>query len=245
MTEHSPAVQATIQELVLANRILAHEGILDVFGHVSARHPERPDRYLLSRSLSPELVSAADIMEFDLESNPVDQRGRTMYSERPIHGCIYQTRPDVMAVCHNHAELLLPFAVTDSAIRPVVHFAAAIGSEIPKWEIRDEFGAETNMLVVDNDRGRSLARALGSGRVCLMRGHGSVVCALNVRATVFVSITLMQNARVLRDARVMGEVNYLTPGEVRALDGRVLAPLSLDRAWNYWCKRACSEGDGI
>jgi ribulose-5-phosphate 4-epimerase/fuculose-1-phosphate aldolase len=238
MSELSVAVRQLVHELVVANRILAREGVLDVFGHVSARHPERADRYFMSCSRSPELVKAEDIMEFDLDSNAIDPQDRTTYSERPIHGCIYQARPEVGAVCHNHAHALLPFAVTTRPLRPVFHVAAAIGANVPTWEIRDDFGDATNMLVTDNQRGKSLAKALGSGSTCLMRGHGSVVAARNVRSTVFVAISLMENAAILTEALKLGEINYLSAGEVRELSERVLAPKSLDRAWDYWCARA-------
>jgi ribulose-5-phosphate 4-epimerase/fuculose-1-phosphate aldolase len=231
-------LRQAIQQLVVANRILAHEGVLDVFGHVSMRHPERNDRYLLACSRSPELVTADDILEFDLESNALDDRGLTLYSERPIHGCIYQARADVKAVCHNHAHSLLPFGITGVPLKPVFHVAAAIGYEVPTWEIRDEFGDATTLLVTDNDRGHSLAKALGLGTTCLMRGHGSVAAAGDLRRVVYIAITLMQNAAILSESLRMGAVNYLSPGEVEQLRQRVLAPRSLDRAWDYWCERA-------
>ena len=234
----SEALRQTIRQLVVANRILAHEGVLDVFGHVSVRHPERADRYLLSCSRSPELVTEEDILEFDLDSNPIDDGGRTLYSERPIHGCIYRTRADVSAVCHNHAHSLLPFGVTGVSLRPVFHVGAAIGAEVPTWEIRDEFGDATNMLVTDNERGSSLAKALGGSPTCLMRGHGSVAVARDLRSVVYVAITLMQNAAILTESLKMGAVNYLSSGEVDQLSKRVLESRSLDRAWNYWCQRA-------
>jgi ribulose-5-phosphate 4-epimerase/fuculose-1-phosphate aldolase len=243
-TQGERASQASHQ-LVVANRILAREGVLDIFGHVSVRHPERPDRYLLACSRSPELVQEKDILEFDLDSNPIDDQGQTLYSERPIHGCIYRARPDVMAVCHNHAHSLLPFGVTGRPLKPVFHVGAAIGREVPVWEIRDEFGDSTNLLVTDNDRGCSLARALGPGSTCLMRGHGSVVASQDLRSTVYVAITLMQNAAILSEALKMGEVNYLSPGEVRELGPRVLAPRSLDRAWEYWCQRAGYPSESV
>jgi ribulose-5-phosphate 4-epimerase/fuculose-1-phosphate aldolase len=230
-------VSEAIEELVLANHILAHEGVLDMFGHVSVRHPTRPDRYFLACSRSPEGVTIDDILEFDLESNPIDDRGLTLYSERPIHGAVYQARPDVASVCHNHAHSLLPFAVAGRALRPVFHVGGAIGAEVPVWEIRDEFGDSTNLLVTDNDRGRSLAKKLGGGSTCLMRGHGSVVASRDLRSTVYVAITLMHNAAILTEALRMGEVNYLSPGEVQEAGERVLGPRSLDRAWEYWCHR--------
>jgi HCOMODA/2-hydroxy-3-carboxy-muconic semialdehyde decarboxylase len=226
-----------LDQLVIANRILAREGVIDAFGHVSLRHPGRADRYFLARSRSPELVEGGDLMEFDLDSNPVDQRGRTMYSERPIHGCIYRTRPEVMAVCHNHAHSLIPFGATGAAIKPIWHMAAGIGSNVPIWDIRDEFG-DTDMLVTNNQMGSSLARKLADGRVCLMRGHGAVVATHDLRATVFVAIGLMQNATMLKEAREMGQVTYLSDGEIRATSEMLFKPRSQNRAWEYWCRRA-------
>jgi HCOMODA/2-hydroxy-3-carboxy-muconic semialdehyde decarboxylase len=132
----SSDMSRALDQLVIANRILAREGVIDAFGHISIRHPERPDRYWLARSRSPELVEGGDLMEFDLDSNPVEQRGRTMYSERPIHGCIYRARPEVMAICHNHAHSLIPFGVSASTVKPIWHMAAGIGAAVPIWDIR-------------------------------------------------------------------------------------------------------------
>ena len=129
-------LETALDDLVIANRILANEGVIDAFGHVSVRDPHRPDHYFLARSRSPELVERDDIMEFDLGNRPVDQRGRTMYSERPIHGSVYAARADVMAVCHNHARSLIPFGITGTPIRPVFHIAGSIGPEVPIWDVR-------------------------------------------------------------------------------------------------------------
>jgi ribulose-5-phosphate 4-epimerase/fuculose-1-phosphate aldolase len=241
MSSHDESERA-IRELVIANRILSHEGVLDAFGHLSIRDRKRPDRYWMARSRSPELVEAADIMEFDLDSNPVDQRGRAMYGERPIHGCIYAARPDVMAVCHNHAHSLVPFGVTGAVIKPIWHMAAGIGSEVPIWDIREQFG-ETDLLVTSNDKGRSLADKLAQRRVCLMRGHGGVVAAHDIKATVFIAIYLMINAALLKEAREMGEVKPLSDGEIRLASETLLSPIAQDRAWEYWCRRAGFAAD--
>lgn len=233
--------ESALRELVIANRILANEGVLDAFGHLSIRDPERPDRYWMARSRSPELVEAADIMEYDLDSNPVDQAGRAMYAERPIHGCIYAARPDVMAVLHNHAHSLVPFGVTGTAVKPIWHMAAGIGKEIPIWDIRDQFG-DTDLLVTTNDMGRSLGRSLGQNRVCLMRGHGAVVVTHDLKATVFIAIYLMINAALLKQAREMGgQINALSDGEIRMAADRLFTPLAQDRAWEYWVRRAGFE----
>jgi HCOMODA/2-hydroxy-3-carboxy-muconic semialdehyde decarboxylase len=232
-TELEPA----LDDLVLANRILANEGVIDAFGHISIRHPRRSDRYFLARSRSPELVERSDVMEFDLDNRPIDPQDRTMYSERPIHGSTYKARPDVMAVCHNHARSLIPFGVTGTALKPILHLAGGIGPEIPIWDIRDEFG-DTDLLVTTAATGDSLARKLGPHRVCLMRGHGAVVAAHDLKATVFVSIYLMVNAALVREARELGEVTYLSEGEIRLTEQMNFRARSQNRAWEYWARRA-------
>ena len=233
----SKAVESALSDLVIANRILANEGVIDAFGHVSIRHPERADRYFLARSRSPELVERGDLLEFDLDSNPINPDGRTMYSERPIHGCIYKSRPEVMAVCHNHAHSLIPFGVTGSEIKPIWHVAGSIGAEVPIWDIREEFG-ETDLLVTNNDLGGSLAKKLGKNRCALMRGHGAVVASQTLKSAVFVAIYLMANAKLLKEAREMGQVTYLSPGEVKLTEAMNFKERSQNRAWEYWARRA-------
>ena len=167
------AVQHAIRELVLANRILAREDVIDDFGHVSLRHPTDPGRYFLSRSRSPVAVTADDIMEFTLDGTPVDQRGRRMYAERAIHGTIYMARPEVTAVTHHHARSVIPFTVLpDLEMKPIFHMGSVIGPHVPMWDSQPEFG-DTNMLVDDLPKGHSLARALGGARCVLLRGHGA------------------------------------------------------------------------
>ena len=234
---HSKTVEAALGDLVIANRILANEGVIDAFGHCSIRHPERDDRYFLARSRSPELVERGDLLEFDLDSNPISPDGRTMYSERPIHGCIYKARPEVKAVCHNHAHSLIPFGVTGSEIKPIWHVAGSIGAEIPIWDIREEFG-DTDLLVTNNDLGGSLAKKLGKNRCALMRGHGAVVAGHTLKATIFVAIYLMANAKLLKEAREMGQVTYLSPGEVKRTEEMNFRERSQNRAWEYWARRA-------
>jgi ribulose-5-phosphate 4-epimerase/fuculose-1-phosphate aldolase len=156
-----------IAELALANRILAHEGVLDAFGHVSVRHPSDPGRYLLSRSRSPLLIEPGDILEYTLDSAPVRPPKVHLYAERVIHGCIYQARSDVMAVCHHHAPAVMPFCIAGKPIVPVFHLGAAMGEEAPFWDQHDEFG-DTNLLVVKPEEGRSLARTLGRHAAVLM-----------------------------------------------------------------------------
>jgi HCOMODA/2-hydroxy-3-carboxy-muconic semialdehyde decarboxylase len=230
-------LETALDDLVIANRILANEGVIDAFGHVSIRHPGRADRYFLARSRSPELVQRSDLMEFELDNRPIDPQGRTMYSERPIHGSIYAARADVTAVCHNHARSLIPFGITGTPVRPVFHIAGSIGAEVPIWDIRNEFG-DTDLLVTTPATGDSLARALGTRRVCLMRGHGAVVAAHDLKATVFVSVYLMVNAGLIREARQLGEVTYLSDGEIRLTEQMNFRARSQNRAWEYWARRA-------
>ncbi|MCZ7565908.1 MAG: class II aldolase/adducin family protein [Burkholderiales bacterium] len=232
---------ATIRELVHANRILAHEGVVDAFGHVSVRHPHDPQRYLLACSRSPAIVTAADIMEFTLEGEAVDARGRRPYAERPIHGAVYEMRPDVNAVVHNHAYEVVPFSVSGAAtLRAITHVSAVIGATVPVWDIRDKFG-DTNLLVVTMAQGRDLAATLGGGRVALMRGHGCVVAGGTVRAAVNTAIYLRVNAMLQQQAMQLGDPQFLSSGEIERCVELQLSALALDRAWEYWSARAgCS-----
>ena len=238
---NSEKAKSTITNLMIANRILADHGVVDAYGHISVRHPDNPDCYLLSQSRSPDLVSEDDIMEYDLDSNPLDQAGRPMYSERPIHGSIYKTRPDVMAVCHSHAYSIVPFTVTDTPIKPIWVMSGAIGEDIPNWDIREYFGRKTNMLVTNNDKGASLARMLGSNTCCLMRGHGAVIATVDLRLTVLVAISLMLNAQMLLQAKMLGNVNYMTSDEIAGLTGVLTGDRTLGRAWQYWARRVDFE----
>ncbi|WP_277053073.1 class II aldolase/adducin family protein [Zestomonas thermotolerans] len=166
------------QQLVEANRILAHEGVFDSYGHVSVRHPDDPQRFLLAASVSPEQVQLGDILEYGADAQPVTASSRAQYSERYIHAAIYAARPDVQAVVHGHADAVLPFTVAPVRLRPVLHVAAIIGAEIPLWDMADEFG-DTDLLVNQMPYADSLARRLGDGRVVLMRGHGFTAAARN------------------------------------------------------------------
>jgi ribulose-5-phosphate 4-epimerase/fuculose-1-phosphate aldolase len=234
-------VELALKDLVIANRILAREGVLDGFGHVSIRHPSDPGRYFMSRSRAPELVTRDDLIEFKLDSTAINSNGRAMYAERQIHGCIYQLRPDVMSVCHNHAHSLLPFGVTGTMIKPIFHMASVIGEEVPIWDIRDEFG-DTNLLVTDAPKGMALARSLGNRSSALMRGHGGVVVGHTLRQAVFTAIYFQQNAELILRARELGDIRYLSPGEVKAASELLFQPLSQDRSWEYWAHRAGFSG---
>jgi HCOMODA/2-hydroxy-3-carboxy-muconic semialdehyde decarboxylase len=226
-----------LRELVIANRILANEGVVDAFGHVSIRHPDEPGHYLISRSLGPELVTEADLQRFTLDGQQVAGSDLPPYAERAIHGAIYEARPDVTSVCHNHSPSVIPFGVTGVALRPIFHMAALLGAEIPVWEIADDFG-ETDMLVRTMEQGRSLARTLGPHRTALMRGHGSVVVGQSVRAVVTTCVYLEQNARLQLQAMTLGEVRYLSPAEVQQTSEMLLGSLASDRSWHTLKARA-------
>jgi HCOMODA/2-hydroxy-3-carboxy-muconic semialdehyde decarboxylase len=234
------AASKLIEDLVAANRILAHEAIVDGYGHVSARHDRDPNRYLLSRSLAPGLVSSDDLIEYDLDSNPVNAKGRALYSERFIHGEIYKARPDVLAVVHCHTSSLIPFGTSTMALRPVYHLAAFIGDGVPVFDIRDTVGV-TDMLVSDSNRGRALARTLGARPVALMRGHGAVVVGSSIPIAVGRGIYLDVNARLQAAAVALGgPIKYLDPQEARKVmeageNGGYLRP------WELWKQQASAR----
>jgi ribulose-5-phosphate 4-epimerase/fuculose-1-phosphate aldolase len=229
-----PADPVLIENLVAANRILASEGVVDGYGHVSARHDKDPNRYLIARSVAPELVTAEDILELDLDSNPVDLRGRKLYLERFIHGEIYKARPDVKSVVHHHSAAVIPFGVTKVPLRPVYHMAAFVGQGVPVFEIR-EAGGMTDMLVRTPALGQALARTLGDKPAALMRGHGAVVVGASVPEAVARSIYLQMDARLQAQAMALGgEITYLDPEEVRQLGGLG----GYDRAWELWKRKA-------
>ena len=228
----SGAEAAVIEDIVLGSRILADFGVLDGFGHVSARDPANPDHFLMSRSLAPALVTADDIMAFDLDGNALDARGRSLFLERFIHSEIYKARPDVMAVVHGHSAGVIPFTVSRVPLRPVFHNAAFLAAGAPVWDIRKDFG-ETDMLVRNPAIGKSLTETLGDKAVVLMRGHGDVTVGPTVRVAVFRAYYTDANARLQSQAIALGgDVNYLTPQEGARADGINL--LVLDRIWNLW-----------
>jgi len=232
MGEHA----RVLEELVTANRILAREGVVDAFGHVSVRDPEHPDRYVLSRARAPECIEAADLMSFALDGRPLDAGGRTPYAERFIHGAVYERRRDVHAVVHHHSPAVIPFSVTGAALRPVMHMCASIGERAPVWDSRTQFG-DTNLLVTNHEMARDLAAALGDRPVALMRGHGAVVAGGSLREVVFNAIYLQLNADLQMRAAALGEITFLTDGEIAAVL-RTRASFTFERAWEFWCRRA-------
>jgi ribulose-5-phosphate 4-epimerase/fuculose-1-phosphate aldolase len=229
-----------LRDLVIANRILAHEGVVDAYGHISVRHPERHDRFFLAASRSPELVTLDDIIEYDLDCNPIDLGGRAQYTERPIHAAIYRKRPDVISVVHNHAYEVIPFTVVQGAkLRPLLHVAAGIGAEISVWDIRRKFG-DTNLLVTTNPQGDDLAEGLGANRVVLMRGHGAAVAGTSIQDAVHTSVHLKINAQIQGEAmRMGGDIVYLSEGEIAEMRKTSAGHA---RAWEYWTRRAGITG---
>ena len=228
---------ATMTELVMANRILAREDIIDNFGHVSVRHPLDGNRYFLARSRSPEVVTRDDIMEFTLDGEKISDDPRSPYKERHIHGAIYKDRPDVHAVTHHHARPVLPFTMVDVPLRPMFHMASVIGADVPVWDSQADFG-DTNMLVDSMEMGHSLARTLGDGRVALLRGHGAICVGTSLQSVVMISIGLRDNAALIQSTLALGKVTYLTDGEIRKTGDMLLSAMPLARAWDYWVARA-------
>jgi HCOMODA/2-hydroxy-3-carboxy-muconic semialdehyde decarboxylase len=230
---------ALIEDLVDANHILFHLGVVDGFGHVSARHPEDHGRFFISRSMAPALVTTADIMMIDLDGQPLAENGPTPYLERFIHSEIYRARPDVVAIVHSHSAAVIPFSVVPGAtLKPISHMSGFIGDGAPVFEIRDTAGPNNDMLVRSPELGAALATSLGRHNIVLMRGHGSTVVGFNVRQAVYRAVYAELNARQQSEALRLGAPTYLTPGEAvesaRANDGQQ------DRAWNLW-KRAVTQ----
>ena len=231
-----------IEELVTANRILANEDIVDSFGHISVRHPEHKDRYLLSRARAPERIEPDDIMEFTLEGEPLDKekaKRLAPYTERHIHGAIYEKRPDINSVVHNHSPSTIPFGITGKKLKPLLHMCASIGHDVPLWDSQDKFG-DTSLLVDSMAMGRDLAKRVGKGRTALMRGHGAVVLGTSIRHATFISIYLEVNAKLQAQAMLMGKIKHLTKGEIDKVIGRT-GPYTLNRAWENWARRAGRE----
>jgi HCOMODA/2-hydroxy-3-carboxy-muconic semialdehyde decarboxylase len=225
-----------LDELVTANRILAREGVVDSFGHVSIRHPDRPERYLLSRARAPECIEIDDLMEFASDGTPIDPAGRRPYAERFIHGAVYDARPELKAVVHHHSPSVIPFGVTGAPLSPVMHMCAGIGARIPTWDSRTRFG-DTNLLVTNAAMAADLASAMAQRPVILMRGHGCVVAGASLREVVFNSIYLQLNADLQMKAHALGDITFLTDGEVAAVL-RTRGSFTFERAWEYWCRRA-------
>ncbi len=231
------APPATIADLVIANHVLAHENVVDGFGHVSVRDPQNAERYRLARSMAPALVTEADIMTYDLDSNPLDANGRASYLERFIHGAIYKARSDVHSVVHAHTPSVIPFAASSVRLRPIYHMASFLGAGVPVFEIRDAGGPATDMLVKTNALGDALARTLGTANVALMRGHGMVAVGASIPEAVFRAYYTGMDAQLEAEALRLGQPTFLNAAEARA-SSQTNAAL-VDRSWQLW-KRAVS-----
>lgn len=236
-------IERARRDLVIANRILAHQRVVDAYGHVSVRNPLDPSRHFLARSTSPGIVGLDDIVEFTHDGVPVGRETRPLYLERFIHGAVYELRPDVNAVLHAHAEDVLPFTISTVPFRPVIQNVGDMGAPVPVWDIADRFGAGTDLLVRDLDQGRDLARALGNGRIALMRSHGFIGAGRTLNDLVRLSVFVPRNARVLIAAlRLGGGIKELHPGEMAARLAIDPESPAMRRGWELWAREAGCEG---
>jgi HCOMODA/2-hydroxy-3-carboxy-muconic semialdehyde decarboxylase len=220
-------------DLVIANHILAKHGVVDGFGHVSVRHEQHPDRFILARNIAPALVTLDDLLEFDLDGNPVAPDGPRVYLERFIHSEIYRRRPDVVAVVHHHSPSVIPFGVTGAALRPIYHMSGFLGAGVPVFDIRCDAG-DTDMLIRTPALGVAHACCLGDGAATLMRGHGATVVGGSLQQAVYRAVYMEMNARLQSDAMRLGDVTYLTQAEAQlaaaTIDGQVQRP------WELWVR---------
>jgi len=239
--QHRPADPALIDDLVAANRILSREGVVDGFGHVSVRHDTAEGVFLLARSMAPGLVTAADIMAYGSDGEPLGDDRRTAYVERFIHSEIYNALPHVRAVVHSHSPAVIPFGVVGVALRPIFHLGGFLGIGVPVFEIRDFGGPATDMLVRDPVLGAALARTLGGAPVALMRGHGDVVVGGSIREAVFRAVYTEVNARLESEALRLGEgqVAFLNDEEAKAAAKTNSAQIG--RPWELWKAKALAE----
>jgi HCOMODA/2-hydroxy-3-carboxy-muconic semialdehyde decarboxylase len=223
-----------IADLAAASRILAAHSVVDAFGHVSQRNPDAPDRYFMSRSLAPALVTPDDILEYDLDSNPLNANGRASFLERFIHGEIYKARPDIQSVVHSHSPSVIPFGLVAVPMQAMFHSAAFIAAGVPVFDIRERFGA-TDMLVGNPEKGVALAAALGAKDVVLMRAHGSVACGPTLQSAVFRAVYTEVNARIQHWTTALkggGSIAALNAEEGRLADA--INETAGRRAWDLW-----------
>jgi ribulose-5-phosphate 4-epimerase/fuculose-1-phosphate aldolase len=226
---------ALIDDLVSANHILANENVFDGFGHVSVRHDQRADRFLIARSMAPALVMAEDIVECDFEGEVHDAQNRKSYLERFIHSAIYKARPDVVAVVHSHSPSIIPFGVTGARLRPICHMSGFLGSSVPVFEIRDAVGESSDMLIRSQALGVALAHTLGQNTVALLRGHGNVVVGVGIKQVVFRAIYTEGNARLQAESMRLGEPVYLSEDEAR--NSAEVNYTQVDRPWDLWKRK--------
>lgn len=235
-------VETAMEELATANRILFRQGVVDAFGHVSVRSPVNPGRFLMARKMAPELVTAADILELDLDGNPTDESERRVYLERFIHSEIYRTRPDVMSVVHGHSPTVIPFTISSVRLCPVCHISAFLPQCTPVFEIREVTGDGSDMLVSDRERAGAMVRSLGENPVVLMRGHGMTAVGNTIQQAVFRAVYTEINARIqLQAVSLGGAVSYLSESEARA--SAIKTDAQIGRAWELW-EQDLSENNG-
>jgi ribulose-5-phosphate 4-epimerase/fuculose-1-phosphate aldolase len=234
-TSGGPVDRAVLEDLAAASRILADQGVFDAAGHVSMRHPGHPERFLMSRSLAPQMITADDIMEFDIDSNAIDARGRSGFIERYLHGEIFRARPDVMAIAHSHSASTIAFGLSNVPMRAMYHNAAFLATGVPVFDIRDKFGA-TDIVISTPEKGAALAQVLADKPVALLRAHGMVATGPSLPVAVFRAIFTVTSANIQHQALALG-------GPVAALDaeeGRladVVNVQTVGRAWDLWKKR--------
>lgn len=225
---------ALIKDLAAASHILVAQGVVDGFGHVSMRHPNAPNRYLMARSVAPALVTPDDIIEYDLDSRPCNANGRGSFLERFIHGEIYKARPDVMSVIHSHSPSVVPFGLVNKPMQAMFHNAAFLAEGAPIFDIREKFGA-TDMLVGNGDKGVALAQVLGRNHICLMRAHGSVACGPTLQTAVFRAVYTEVNARIQHWAVALSDGEPLAALDTE--EGRLADAVNQTagvRAWDLW-----------
>lgn len=227
--------EEAIEQCVLANRILANEGVLDAFGHVGVRNPENSETFFQSRSLSPELVTKDDLLEIDLDGNVLTKTDMKPYGERIIHSAILKVRSDVNAVFHGHPHSVIPFSSTGVPIRPIVHFGGMFYEGIPLY---DDYDVSSGMLIATPDEGERVARVLGKSRALLLRDHGCCVVGDSVQSMVMASVYLRDNAAIQLKALELGEPKYLSYEEGRQANKVLGSAIALERAWTYWVGRA-------
>jgi ribulose-5-phosphate 4-epimerase/fuculose-1-phosphate aldolase len=230
--------RALVEDIVAANHILYDQGVVDGFGHVSARSAKDPGHFLLARSMAPGLVKAEDILEFDLSGDAIDARDRALYLERFIHSEIYKAHPEVKAIVHSHSPAVIPFGVTGVPLKPIYHMSAFLGAGVPIFEIREAGGYGTDMLVRNPALGAALALKLGNSSVLLMRGHGDVVVGDSVRAVVFRAIYTEINAKLESDALRLGEGRVTFLNEEEAAAATATNSALVGRAWDLWKAKA-------
>lgn len=234
------ATKLLIDDLVAANHILFDQGVVDGFGHISGRDPHNPGRFLMSRALAPGLVTADDLMAFDLDGAAIDQRGRRLYVERFIHAEIYRARPDVMSVVHSHSPGVLPFGVSKTKLRAMVQSGSFLGQGVPVFDAM-KAGGKFGFLINTPALGKALAAALGKETVVLMRAHGDTVVGRSVRAATTHAIATELSAKLQMQALALGKVQFLSPREVRNTEAVRAEPRVTggeDRVWQMWVAQA-------